>query len=101
MKNGYKLVWTNKALSDLDAIILYLETNWSEKELRKFFCKLETRINLIAQRPQLYSLSQSRKNLRRSVLIPQVTIYYRIIKDAVEVLRLFDNRQNPENLKLK
>ncbi len=93
-----KVVWTKKALSDLDAIILYLETNWSEKEITNFFGKLDKRINLIGQRPLLYPETKTRKNVHRSVLIPQLTIYYRVNKNTVEILTLFDNRLNPKKL---
>jgi len=98
MRNGYKVVWTNKALTNLDNIIQYLTDNWTEVEISKFFRKLDNRINIIAQRPLLYPLTNSRKNVRRSVLTPQVTIYYRINKQAVEIITLFDNRQRPSKL---
>jgi len=100
MKNGYKIVWTNKALANLDNIIQYLTDNWTEKEISKFFRKLDHRIYLISQRPLLYPLTNSRKNVRRSVLTSQITIYYRTNKQAVEILTLFDNRQNPSKLKV-
>jgi len=99
MKNGYKIAWTRKALTDLDNIILYLETNWAEKEVSNFFRKLDKRIDLIAQRPLLYPQTTTRKNVHRSVLISQLTIYYRVNKNTVEILTLFDNRQNPKKLK--
>ena len=100
MKNGYKIVWTNKALANLDTIIQYLTDNWTEKEISQFFRKLDRRIYLISQRPFLYPLTNSRKNVRRSVLTSQLTIYYRTNKQAVEILTLFDNRQNPSKLKV-
>lgn len=100
MKSGYKIVWTNKAIANLDFIIEYLARNWTENEISAFFKKLDKRINIIAQRPLLYPLTKNRKNVRRSVLTPQITIYYRINKRAVELLTLFDNRQNPSSLKI-
>ncbi|PIQ21199.1 MAG: hypothetical protein COW65_10595 [Cytophagales bacterium CG18_big_fil_WC_8_21_14_2_50_42_9] len=100
MRSGYKIVWTNKALANLDNIIQYLTNNWTEKEISKFFRKLDRRINIISQRPLLYPLTSNRKNVRRSVLTTQVTIYYRINKQVVEILTLFDNRKNPFKLKI-
>ncbi|MBF9253668.1 type II toxin-antitoxin system RelE/ParE family toxin [Pontibacter sp. 172403-2] len=98
MKNGYKIVWTNLALSNLDNIIEYLTNNWTETEISKFFRKIDRRISLISQRPLLYPLTSNRENVRRSVLSSQITIYYRINKQSVEILTLFDNRQNPSKL---
>lgn len=98
MKNGYNVVWTNKAQSNLDDIIQYLTDNWTEKEITKFFRKLETRISVISQRPLLYPLTGKRKDIRRSVLVSQITLYYRVNKHTIEILTLFDNRQNPSKL---
>jgi plasmid stabilization system protein ParE len=33
MTNGYKIFWTEFALSELEKTITYLEENWTEKEL--------------------------------------------------------------------
>ena len=51
MKNGYKILWTKEANDNLDSILKYLEENWTEKEIRKFAQKLNTRINIIKQNP--------------------------------------------------
>lgn len=98
MKSGYKIVWTDKALANLDNIIDYLKNNWTENEISGFFRKLDKRITMIGQRPLLYPLTPNRKNVRRSVLTAQITIYYRINKQSVEILTLFDTRQNPSGL---
>jgi plasmid stabilization system protein ParE len=100
MQSGYKIVWTNRASTDLDNITQYLADNWTEKEIRKFFRSLDGRIKLISQRPLLYPLTKNRKDVRRSVLTSQITIYYRINEPSVEILTLFDNRQNPSKLKV-
>lgn len=34
MKSGYKIQWTDHALGELEQTIEYLETNFSEKELK-------------------------------------------------------------------
>lgn len=100
MRNGYNVVWTNKALADLDSLILYLETHWTNKEITNLIRKLDQRIDLIAHNPKLYALTKSRRNVRRSVLVPQLSIYYRINRNSVEILTLFDNRQSPQKLKV-
>ena len=40
MKNGYKILWTDNALNELEKTIEYLETNWTEKELRNLAINL-------------------------------------------------------------
>lgn len=94
MRSGYKIVWTNKALINLDNVIQYLTDNWTEKEISKFFRKLDSRINIISQRPLLYPLTSNRKDVRRSVLTSQLTIYYRINKESVEILKRISRDSN-------
>ena len=35
MTSGYNILWTEHALTELEATITYLEKNWTEKELKK------------------------------------------------------------------
>lgn len=100
MRDGYSIVWTDRALTNLDNIMEYLEKEWTQKETTQFFRKLENRIHLLSQRPLLYPLTKSRKNVRRSVLTSHITIYYRVKKDTVEILTLFNSRRNPDKLAL-
>lgn len=99
MPNGYKLIWSDNALEDLQGILKYLQEKWTEKEIRKFSKKLDTRLNLISTNPLLFPSSHLKKNLRRSVLTYQTTIYYRITGKVVHIVSLFDTRQNPKKLK--
>lgn len=100
MTNGYKVIWSKEAYNNLEAIINYFEAIWTEQELRKFVVKLEKRINLIAQRPQIFPLSHHQSNIRRSVLSKQTTIYYKIRQRKIEIVSLFDTRQDPDRLSL-
>ncbi|EIJ39012.1 hypothetical protein JoomaDRAFT_2014 [Galbibacter orientalis DSM 19592] len=54
MKSGYKILWTDHAISELKETIEYLETNWTEKELRKFTAKLDHTIELISKMPEIF-----------------------------------------------
>jgi plasmid stabilization system protein ParE len=46
MKSGYKILWTNHALIELEKTIEYLENNFSSKELEKLSQKIESKIIL-------------------------------------------------------
>ncbi len=100
MRSGYSIVWSGRALKDLDRISKYLEENWTEKEISTFINKLFKRLNLISFFPKLFSKSRLKKNVRRSVLTKQVIIYYSIKNNVVEIITLFDSRQHPSKLKL-
>jgi plasmid stabilization system protein ParE len=99
MTSGYKVVWSEEANKNLEQIIDYLEKEWTEKEIGNFFGKLEKTITLISKKPNLFRITNKRKNIHKCVLIKQVSIYYKHSKDTVYIISLFDNRQHPSKLK--
>jgi plasmid stabilization system protein ParE len=101
MKSGYKLLWSDKALSDLQNIINYLTENWTQKEIKNFARRLDKRLDLIIINPKLFPASTVRKSMRRSVLTKQTVIYYEVKARAVNIIALFDSRQNPKKLRLR
>ncbi|MFY0481260.1 type II toxin-antitoxin system RelE/ParE family toxin [Flavobacterium sp. PLA-1-15] len=101
MKNGYRIFWTDNALKELSDTIEFLEENWTEKELRNLALKLEETVQYISQNPNLFQVSDTKKEIRRVVILKHNTLYYRLFKDQIEILSFFSNRQNPQKRKLK
>ncbi|WP_298307972.1 type II toxin-antitoxin system RelE/ParE family toxin [Flavobacterium sp.] len=101
MKNGYKILWTDNALKELQKTVEYLEEHWTEKELRNLAINLEKTLNLISNNPYLFQSSEIKKDVRRAVVLKLNTLYYKVNENNVEVLSLFSNRQNPKKRKLK
>lgn len=98
MENTYKLIWSDEALSNLKNILVYLEENWTQKEIKKFAVLLDRQLIRIQNNPSLFAESSNRSQIRKSVLTKQVSIYYRISENEIHLISLFDNRQNPEKL---
>jgi plasmid stabilization system protein ParE len=101
MKNGYKLLWTNHALKELEDTISYLEENWTDKELQNLAIKMEETLLLISHNPNLFQFSEVKKDIRRVVILTYNTLYYRVKNNQIEIISLFSNRQNPKKRKLK
>ncbi|MCL9810117.1 type II toxin-antitoxin system RelE/ParE family toxin [Flavobacterium luminosum] len=101
MKNGYKILWTDFALKELESTIEYLEENWTEKELMNLATKLEETLSLISQNPDLFQKSELKDDIRRAIILTHNSLYYRFYNDQVEILSFFSNRQNPKKRKLK
>lgn len=101
MKNGYKILWTDNALNELEKTIKYLEENWTKKELTALALKLENILILISENPLLFQSSGIKKDLRRAVILKYNTLYYRLKEDKIEIISFFSNRQNPNKRKLK
>lgn len=75
MKSGYKIDWADEALHNLDSIIEYLQNRWTDREISKFFKKLDNRLDVISKNPLAYPEIELKSNIRRSILTEQTTIY--------------------------
>ncbi len=100
MKSGYKILWTDHALSELENTIVYLEENWTERELKNFSQELDHTIELISKNPELFQISKKKKNVRRAVVARFNNLYYRLNEDSIEILSFFSNRQDPDKIKI-
>ena len=98
MKNGYKILWTDFALKELESTIEYLEENWTSREIQKFALLLDLQLNRLKIYPNLFPESHRYKKIRKSVLTRQVSMYYRVVNLEIQIISLFDNRQNPKKL---
>ncbi|MEL1255541.1 type II toxin-antitoxin system RelE/ParE family toxin [Flavobacterium sp. DGU38] len=101
MKNGYKILWTDFALKELEKTIEYLEENWTEKELHQLAIKIEETLSFISENPNLFQISDVKKSIRRVIILNHNTLYYRFQNNQVEIISFFSNRQSPKKRRLK
>lgn len=92
--------WSPRSKQDYLNLLDYLEIHWSDKVVKRFNNRLLSILELIGERPELYPSSDKNGQVRRCVINKQISLYYRIGKDRIELLTLFDNRQNPAKKKL-
>ena len=88
-----KVNFSETAVKNLEDIKFYLISKWSERVYGNFKTKLSENISLIATNPEAFP--KSNKNIYKCVLIKQVTIFYRFNSTEIQILSLFDTRQNP------
>lgn len=100
MKSGYKILWTDHALSELKDTIEYLEENWNDRELQNFSPELDHTIELISKKPTIFQVSKMKKNVRRAVVAKFNNLYYQENNDTIEILSFFSNRQDPDRIKI-
>jgi|TARA_R110002072_G_scaffold262818_2_gene421687 plasmid stabilization system protein ParE len=98
MQSGYKILWTDHALSELNKTIEYLEENWTDKELGNLSLELEHTVELISKTPEIFQASK--RNTRRAIVAKYNSLYYRINDDSIEIISFFSNRQDPGKIKL-
>ncbi|MBK9153028.1 MAG: type II toxin-antitoxin system RelE/ParE family toxin [Chloracidobacterium sp.] len=98
MKSGYRVLWTNHALAELEKTVQYLQLNFSDAEITRLAKAIESTLSNIIQNPQMYPVSVRSGGVRRAVVLRFNSLYYRINneKDQIEIVSFFSNRQDPE-----
>ena len=95
MKSGYKVFWTDHALTELKETYKYLEKEFTPHELKKLSVEIDFTINLISRNPELFPISDF-KEVRRVVIKKYNTLYYRLKDNQIEILSFYNNRKRPK-----
>ena len=95
----YKIFWTEEVIQNLEEIIDYLATKWTQREVDNFKEKLSKQISLIKRNPLMFPVSTFQPRLRKAVLSKQTSIFYEIRDDVIYLAYVFVNYKNTERLK--
>ena len=93
-----KIIWAPLAESDFSAILEHLNKNWDSKVSFNFIDLTESAINQISINPKQYPIIFKKKQIRKCVLTKHNSLFYRDSKSQVEILRIYDTRQDPDTL---
>jgi plasmid stabilization system protein ParE len=93
-----QVIFSKRAKIRLENLLDYLEKEWSEKTKDDFIKKLDRSINQIKRLPTSCPESAKILGLFKCVVTKQTTLYYRIKDQTIQVITLFDVRQNPNKL---
>lgn len=93
------VIWSPHSEIDLENTLAYLQKNWNDQVVINFLDNIENLIEQIAKNPKQFPLVNKKRKVRRCVITKHNTIFYRVHKGSVELLRIFDNRQNPQKRK--
>ncbi|RXK59691.1 type II toxin-antitoxin system RelE/ParE family toxin [Lacibacter luteus] len=88
------------AAKDLDELYHYLQSEFEQIAVEKFNKKWISFLAVIATHPRLFPILNKQKNLRKYAIHPKTLIVYKPSVRAIEIVTVFNNRQNPKNLKL-
>jgi plasmid stabilization system protein ParE len=92
-----EIVWTKQAEKGFGEIILYLESNFGDKEIRKFVRDSFDFFELLSKNPYLLRKSEKQKNLYRGPMNKYTILTYRVktIKNQIELINIRSSRQKP------
>ncbi len=97
--NSKQIIWAPSAEADLKGVLFYLQNRWSEQVIAKFISKVEDAIELIVTKPKTFPFINKELQLRKCVITKHNTLFYRELHHKIEIVRLFDSRQDPQKLK--
>jgi plasmid stabilization system protein ParE len=98
MGSDFKVFWTDEAIKNLQSIMDYLDSQWTQREIDNFKKKLAKQIELIETNPSLFPVSEYNPRLRKAVLSKQTTIFYEIADRMIYLVYLFNSRQDIEKI---
>jgi plasmid stabilization system protein ParE len=96
MKREIRL--SKRAAKKLDNLLVFLEKEWSVKVKHDFIHKLDNSLKQIKEFPESFPESEKIKGLRKCVVTKQTTVFYNFTDNAINIVTIFDNRQNPQKL---
>jgi plasmid stabilization system protein ParE len=94
-----QIIWSPQAENDLSLILEYLQEHWDKSVLLKFIDIVDEIINQISINPKQYPIIRKQKRIRKCVITKHNSLYYRDRKGYIDILRIYDNRQDPRKLK--
>jgi plasmid stabilization system protein ParE len=93
-----KLELTKLAAAKLELLLAYLESEWSAKVREEFLKKVTRKFTHLTVFPKSCPESQVKRGLRKIVLSKQTSAFYKIEKDKIVIITIFDNRQDPASV---
>lgn len=76
-------------------LLEYLEAEWSSEVKNNFIHKLDRTIAIIQSNPEIFPKTEVIKGLHKCVITKQTTLYYRIKGSRIDIVTIFDSRQDP------
>jgi plasmid stabilization system protein ParE len=96
----YQVRYSTRASVEYEEILDYVVGKFGLQVAAKVDMHLEEVIDQISINPYLYPYSDKMKNLRRCVISPQTTLYYRFNGECVELASFRGNKMNPRTIGL-
>ena len=101
IKMTKQIVWSPSSEKDINGILDYLTSHWDKKVANHFLVLTQNILGQLAINPKLFPIINKNERVRKCVLNKLNTLFYRENQTQIEILRIFDTRQDPVNLTFK
>ena len=92
-----EIFWTPIAVQSLQETVHFLSKNWNDDIVDKFFDLVDQKIQRIKDHPKI-GLKVKNSQIRRILVHPNVSLFYRINSTQLKIVLIWDNWQDPKNL---
>jgi plasmid stabilization system protein ParE len=96
-----QIIWSPLTENDFANFLDYLDKNWDRKVASNFIDLTENTLNQISLNPKLFPIWYNKKKVRKCVLTKHNTLFYRDSRSSIQILRIYDTRQDPDTLTFK
>lgn len=79
-------------------LLNFLESHWVLRVKNRFIDKFKKSIDVISKFPLSSVEVEEFKGVRKCLVTKQTSFYYRIYNGEIEIITVFDNRQNPNTV---
>jgi len=95
------IIWSPLSEKDFENILDYLYNRWGENIANKFIDITNDLVKQISINPKQFPLINKNINVRKCVITKHNTLYYRDREKYIDILRIYDNRQDPKKLRFE
>lgn len=89
---AYEIVINKRFANKLLNVLGYLENEWNHEVAVAFLANVYSRINALKTHPYIGSLT-SIQNTRSTLITKHNRMYYKVVKNKVVILNLYDTRR--------
>ena len=95
-----KIIWSPRAINEYEKIISFLFLICNEKVIHDFENLVNQNVSAISKNPNLFPVIKA--GIRKVSIHRNVSLFYEFKEqeNIIEILSIFDNRENPDKLKL-
>jgi len=92
-----EIVWTPRAEKGFEEILLYIEENWTQREVQNFIQSSFSFFDLLTEHPEILERSGKQKNVYRGPMDNHNILTYRIKprKGQIELLNIRSAKRKP------
>jgi hypothetical protein len=94
-----EIIWSPQSKKDYWQNIDYLEVEWTFQDVINFIKKVDYTLQMLLKN-NIEFTTTNYKNTNKVVITKQITLYYRINSNTIELLRFWNTYQDLENIKL-